>query len=382
MHSSETAAHPETATMTPEQLAEAREYGRLKLWSDLADKALDVAVLAVFAFVLAWPLDRWLATYFASDTARLVGLFLLITATHVVVSLPLSYYRGFVLEHRFGLSRQTFMRWLLRYAKYLGLAVAFGLVMVTGLYWLIWTLGPYWWLAAAAAAFVVNVVLGQLLPVLILPLFYKIVRLDDVDLAERMRRVADGTGLSIEGLYRMDLSAETEKVNAMLAGLGRTRRVIFGDTLLAKFLPDEIEVILAHEVGHHVFRHIPKMVLLGALYSLAAFWVSDRILLSWARTVDPPADYQNLPVATLPMLLLVITVLSLLLEPLQNAISRRFERQCDRYAIERTGLRAAYLTAYRKLATLNKADPAPHPLEVFLFHSHPPIAERLAIAEG
>ena len=137
--------------------------------------------------------------------------------------------------------------------------------MMLGLYWLIWTAGGWWWLAAAGLFFLVSVALGQLLPVLILPLFYKIERLDQPELAARIARLAEGTGLSIEGVYRMALSDETVKANAMLAGLGRTRRVLLGDTLLDAFSPDEIEVILAHEIGHHVFGHIRKMIVGGAV---------------------------------------------------------------------------------------------------------------------
>ena len=153
--------------------------------------------------------------------------------------------------------------------------------MVLGLYWLIWTAGGWWWLAAAGAFFVVAIVLGQFAPVLILPLFYQIEKLDAPELTDRMARLAQGTGLSIEGVYRMDLSDETVKANAMLAGLGRTRRVLLGDTLLAGFLPEEIEVIFAHEIGHHVFHHIRKMMPGGLVYSVAGFWFCDRLLTLW-----------------------------------------------------------------------------------------------------
>ena len=155
--------------------------------------------------------------------------------------------------------------------------------MMPLLYWVIWLAGPWWWLAAAAVFFVVSVILGQLLPVLVLPLFYKIERLDNAELAERMARLAAGTGLSIEGVYRMGLSEETVKANAMLAGLGRTRRVLMGDTLLDQFTSDEIEVIFAHEIGHHVFRHIRKMIVAGVLYSLLGFWICDRVLAWWVQ---------------------------------------------------------------------------------------------------
>ena len=226
-----------------------------------------------------------------------------------------------------------------------------------------------------------TIVLGQLWPVLILPLFYRVEKLDAPELTDRLTRLAQGTGLSIEGVYRLDLSDETVKANAALAGLGRTRRVLLGDTLLAGFSPDEIEVIFAHEIGHHVFHHIRSMLLTGLVYSTAGFWLCDRLLVWWAARGGAPIDYAHLPVDTLPLLLLILTVFALLLQPLQNAVSRRFERQCDRYALERTGQKDAYLSAFRKLARLNKDDPNPHWLDVFLFHSHPPVAERLAMAE-
>jgi len=373
--------------MTDGERAEAKRYGRLELGCALADKALDVAYLAVAAFLLARPIDAWLqqtSPLLAGNwSLRLAALFLVVMGIHIAVSFPLSFYSGHLLEHRFQLSTQTFGRWLWRYLKRNLLAVAFSLALVLGLYWLIWITGGWWWLAAAAVFFVVSIVLGQLAPVLILPLFYRIEKLDVPELTDRIARLAAGTGLSIGGVYRMDLSEETVKANAMLAGLGRTRRVLLGDTLLNSFSPDEIEVIFAHEIGHHVFRHIRKMILAGLLYSTAGFWVCDRLLVVWVAG-GGTIDYARLPVDrvdTLPFVLLILTLFAMLMEPLQNAVSRRFEGQCDRYALERTGLQDAYLSAFRKLAKLNKDDPNPHWLDVLLFHSHPPVAQRLAMAE-
>ena len=369
-----------TTEMTAGERAEAKQYGWLTFLGDLADKSLDLAFLVVMAFVLAAPVDRWLGgftTLAHSPTLRLAALFLITIGLHIAISLPLSYYRGHVLEHRFGLSNLTFGPWLGRYIKRMSLAVLFGLGMFVGLFWLIWTVGSLWWLVAAVAFFLVSIVLGQLTPVLIMPLFYNIERIDDEQLEHRMSRLSEGTGLTIEGVYRMDLSAETSKANAMLAGMGRTRRVLMGDTVLENFTPEEIEVIFAHEIGHHVYRHIRKMILAGVVFSAAGFWLCDQVFVH----SDGWTNHQAMPIVMLPLLMLAINVFSLLLEPVQNAISRRYERQCDRYALERTGDREAYRGAFRKLARLNKDDPAPHWLEVALFHSHPPISERLAMAD-
>ncbi len=372
------------AGMSDAELAEAKRYGRLKLACALGDRAVDLAYLTAAAFWFAVPLDAWLqnAPLLARCCSlRLSALLLILLALQFAVSSPLTFYSSYVLERRFELSTLNFGGWLWRLVKQ-GLVVGvISLVVVVGLYWIIWTVGAAWWLVAAAAFFVVSVVLGQLAPVLILPLFYHIEKLDVPGLTDRLARLAEGTGLSIEGVYRMDLSAETVKANAMLAGVGRTRRVLLGDTLLKPFQPEEIEVIFAHEIGHHVFHHIRKLVVLGLLSSAAGFWICDRLLTGWVHWHGGAIDYADLPVATLPLLLWLLAILGLLAEPLQNALSRHFERQSDRYALRRTGMVEAYRSAFQKLARQNKGDPNPHWLAVLLFHSHPPIAERLAMAE-
>jgi len=220
--------------------------------------------------------------------------------------------------------------------------------------------------------------LGQLLPVVILPLFYKVRTLDDVTLLDRLRGLAAGTGLKVEGIYRLHLSAETKKANAALAGLGRTRRVLLGDTLLDQFTPDEIEVVFAHEVGHHVHRHLLKMIVVSVILAVSGLWIVDRVL--HLAAVPLGYEYFSDP-AALPLVMLVLALFGLMLSPLQNGMSRFFERQCDRYALQRTRMPEAYRSAFIKLARLNKCDPDPHPLVVWLFEDHPPIRERLAMAE-
>ena len=375
-----TLSKPQHEVLNRDQLAEAKRYARDGLYCELADKALDVAFLAVMSLILAFPINQWLRDQvgLTNTPLRLGAMILIVTGIHICVSFPLSFYSGHVLEHKYSMSNQTFWQWLWRYAKTQLLAIIFGLLLFEGLYLVIFVTGSLWWLAAAVAFFLVSVVLGQLAPVLIFPLFYKIEKLSDQQLTERFTQLCDGTGLTIEGVYRMDMSAETVKANAALVGLGKTRRVILGDTLLESFTPDEIAVVFAHEVGHHVHRHLRIMLVIGALMSLAGFLVCHGVIRTWT---GDPAWTSDLPVYVLPMFMLIITVFSLLLEPFQNSISRQFERQSDRYALQSTGLVDAYRSAFTKLARLNKDDPHPHPLEVFLLYSHPSIAERLALAD-
>jgi STE24 endopeptidase len=367
--------------LSPAERAEAIRYGRISLRLTLVDMAVDVIYLAVMAFVFARPLDNWLAGFEMlsgeRSILRLVALFAVVIGIHICVSLPLSFYSGYVVEHQFKLSNQSLGRWIRTWLKRNAFGVVLGGAIYAGLYAMIWHTGNYWWLIAAGVFFLFSIVLGQLAPVVFLPLFYKIERLDDPALNQRMEKLAAGTGLTIEGVYRMGLSADTVKANAMLAGLGRTRRVLMGDTLLEKFSPDEIEVIFAHEIGHHVHRHIPKMIATGVLISLAGFWLLDQLLVWWAGV--PTAA--EAPTSSLPLVMFAMSVFGLLMSPLQNVISRHYERQCDRYALTRTGFRDAYRSAFQKLARLNKDDPEPNSVEVFLLHSHPPIAERLAMAD-
>lgn len=375
----------ESEELTPEQLTEAKQYSRQSLRLSLIDMGLDFAFYLAFAVLLARPLDDWLAgfAWLGGDALlprllRLATFYVAMLALHVAVSSWLSFYSGFVVEHRFGLSNQSLARWLSQYAKRIGLGLAANVIMFCGLYFIMWLTGPWWWLVAAAAAFVVSVVIGYIAPVLILPLFLKYKPLDDEELQSELMQLAEGTGLTIEGTYRLNLSADTKKANAALAGLGKTRRVLLGDTLLENFSVDEIKVVMAHELGHHVFGHIYKLLLMAVPYTLVSFWIVDRLLALWLGAAYDPAQ---LPVYALPMLILLLFILGLVTGPLHNALMRRFERQCDRYALEKTGLRAAFRSAFTKLARQNKADPDPHWLEVLLFDDHPPIKQRLAMAE-
>jgi STE24 endopeptidase len=309
---------------------------------------------------------------------RLIALAFVYAAGLELLTLPLDFWSGFVLEHRFQLSTQTVGGWAWKRVKGYLLGGPLGLLMVLGLYALLWNAGAWWWVAATVGWLAVTLVLGRLLPVVILPLFYKVTRLEDAPLLQRLRRIAEGTGLGIEGVYRLHLSAETKKANAALAGLGRSRRVLLGDTLLEEFSPEEIEVVFAHEVGHHVHRHLVKIVALSVVLTAGGLWLLDLVL----RSAAGPLGYAAFDdPAALPLVLLVLMLFGLVLGPAMNALSRFFERQCDRYALDRTHLTEAYRSAFAKLARMNKSDPDPHPVVVWLWYDHPPIRERILMAD-
>jgi STE24 endopeptidase len=358
--------------------AEVRRYQHQKEFAGIASLLLGLAGLLVAGLLVGPILDPVFRSVVGPSPWRnLVAAAFVYGVALELLSLPLDFWSGFLLEHRHHLSTQSLRGWIWKRVKGYLLGGPLGLALLFGLYGLIWSAGPYWWAVAAAGWLVLTLVLGQIVPVLILPLFYKVTRLEDAALLDRLRRLADGTGLRVEGVYRLDLSAETRKANAALAGLGNSRRVLLGDTLLDQFSPEEIEVVFAHEVGHHVYRHLAKTVAAGVLLTALGLWLADAVLRGAAvglgyRSFDDPA--------ALPLLLLILGVFGLMVMPAQNFVSRVFERQCDRYALRRTGNPEAYRSAFTKLARLNKADPDPHPLLVCLLHDHPPVRERLAMA--
>lgn len=359
---------------------EVKAYQYAKLMGSVLSTVVSLAALTVAALWLGPRLDEALAAVLPQNSAlRLLVFGLLYGLGLELLSLPFSFWSSYILEHRHGLSTLSLSGWIWRHLKANLLGLALGLPLLLGFYAFLWYAGTLWWLWATVGWLGMTLVLGRLLPVVILPLFYKTVPLEDADLLERLRRLTVGTSLRIEGVYRMSLSEETKKANAALAGMGRTRRVLLGDTLLDQFTPEEIEVVFAHEVGHHVYRHLPLMIGISVVLTGMAFWLVDRIL----HLTAAPLGYRDLAdPAALPLVALVLTLFSMILGPLQNALSRVFERQCDRYALEQTRQPEAYRSAFEKLARLNKVDPDPHPLVVWLFDDHPPIRERLALADA
>lgn len=359
---------------------EVKRYSRLKQYAAFASIGIGLVFVLVAALYVGPRLKPFLDRAVGeSPWLRLIAVAAIYGFALELLTLPLDFWSGFLLEHRFQLSNQSLAGWLLKRIKgYLvGAPIALGLLL--GLYALLWFSDELWWVYAALGLLLFTVVMGRIAPVLILPLFYKVTPLDNADLLGRLRHLAEGTGLTIEGVYRLGLSAETKKANAALTGLGRSRRVLLGDTLLEEFSPEEIEVVFAHELGHHVYRHIVKMMALSVVLTAGGLWLVDVIL----RHAAPKLGYDGLAdPAALPLLLLVLTVFGLLLAPAQNALSRFFERQCDQYALDRTANPDAYRSAFTRLARMNKSDPDPNRFVVWLLYDHPPIRERLAMAHA
>ena len=301
-----------------------------------------------------------------------------LTLAATLLTLPLSYYGGFLLPHRFGLSTQTRPAWALDMAKATLLGVAQTALVAIPIYALLWLAPEWWWLWAGLVLTLFGVVLANLAPVLIVPLFYTLRPLPAGDLRERLERLAAESGTAVRGVFVMDMSRRTRAANAALMGIGNTRRIVLGDTLLAAFDGREVGAVLAHELGHHVHRDLWRAILLDGALTLGALWLADRLL----RVLAPPLGIAGLTdVAALPLIALLGGLLFVAAMPLTNGLSRRREAAADAFAVRVTGDPEAWKGALRRLAEMNLAEVDPPPWVEWLLYSHPSIRHRLEAAD-
>jgi STE24 endopeptidase len=296
-----------------------------------------------------------------------------------ILGLGLDYY-SFRLEHRYQLSNLRLRAWVRDEIKGFLVEMVLAGIVAELLYFIMRQAPQHWWLIAWAAFLGLFVLLAQLAPVVLFPVFYKFAPLENEELKARLVRLGERAGTRVRGVYQWKLSEKSKKANAALTGLGSTRRIILADTLLANYSTDEIEAVLAHELGHHVHRHIFKSILVQAGITFVGFWAANWVL---HYTMDRLHVFETLSdFANLPLLLLVVTVLSFLVLPLLNAYSRYNERQADRYAFQSIATVAPFISAMNKLAEQNLAERSPSQLVEWFFHSHPAISRRVAAAEA
>jgi len=360
---------------------EARRYNRIRRRLGIADFLLGMALLVVL-LATGWTARLRDLAYYSSGQIYMLAVFfyvLMLTLINKLLGLPLDYY-GFRVEHRFQLSNQKLRSWVRDQVKGWLVALVIGTILVELVYWTIRATPRFWWLIAWAIFIVLFVFFAQIAPVVLFPLFYKFKPLENEALKERLTRLSERAGTRVKGVYEWKLSEKSRKANAALAGLGMTRRILLADTLLEKYADDEIEAILAHELGHHVHRHIPKGILVQAGITLVGFWAANQILnyaIDRLHLFEQFADFANLP-----LLMLVSAVLSFLLMPALNAYSRFNERQADRYSYTAIPSIAPFISGMNKLADQNLAERRPSRLVELVFYSHPPIAKRIQAAEA
>lgn len=294
-----------------------------------------------------------------------------------IMLLPISYRRDYVVEKRFGLSSQSRASWLSDHMKGLMLGVILGYPLLLLLFFF-FTISPrYWWVLGVAGLSLFQLFILIIFPVIILPLFFRQKPISDEELVSSIRELFERARMKVQGVYSFNLSTKTKKENAAIAGLWKTRRILLGDTLLERRNRDEVLIVIAHELGHHVKKHMARLVLLGLAASLILFYAVHRVMLNFPGF---PENFQS-TLALLPLFIILVGILSFPLKLLTNAYSRVNEREADAVALEMTGKRDAFISLMAGLANTNLIVCCPKRRKVILFYSHPPVGQRIEFAE-
>lgn len=372
--------------LDPVRQERAKEYAavRRKFW--LLDTILSGIYISLWLFT-GWASKITEAISNGQSTNGFSWWFALLIVSGVIaipfriLTLPLSYYSGFILPHRYKLSTQTIKGWISDLIKGGLVLMVLGIPLLVGFYGLIRAYPDTWWIWSAGGFTLFTVVLAVLAPVLLMPIFYKFKPLGEEysDLAQKLLTLVKRAGTQVRGIYSFDMSRRTRTANAGLTGLGRTRRIILGDTLLEEFSEDEIETVLAHELAHHVNKDIALQLALQSAFNFFSFFIAAQVLDRLASELGLNGASDP---AGLPLLALVFGILGLVTMPVTNGISRWRESLADRYALQLTNKAMAFESAMTRIANQNLAEVDPDPWVVFLFYSHPPLRERIQMAQA
>ena len=356
-------------------MTDAKKYNNIRLAIGISEGIISFILILFFVWSgYSSKLENYLSGYIQNSYLIFLVFILIVGFIGSILSFPISYYTGFYLEHKYNLSNQTFFKWLWEGFKGLLVSLVIGIPILLIFYFSLNYFGDIWWLPFAIIMFFISVVLSQIFPILIFPIFYKITPIEDEELKERITKLANDANLKVENVYKFNMSKNTKKANAAFTGLGKTKRIILGDTLLESYSTEEIETVIAHELGHFKKKHILKNIIIGTVSSfltlfLIAFLYKNS--LSWF-------DFSNITqVAALPLLALWSMLIGIIQSPLGNLLSRKFEYEADEYAVSETKNPSAFKNTLDKLTEQNLGDKEPHPFVEWFFYSHPSIKNRI-----
>lgn len=354
---------------------DSKKYNNTKLAIGIGKAVISFILLYLFIDLgYSLSLQKYIQSFTENSYLVFIIFVFVIGIFSSVLFMPTNIYTGFYLEHKYKLSNQTFYKYFIENFKSVLVGLVIGIPILLLFFFVINQFGDLWWLVFASAMFLISVVLSQLFPILILPIFYKIIPLNDEELKTRISNLAKGAGIKVENVFTFDMSKNTKKANAAFTGLGKTKRIILGDTLLNNYSKDEIETVIAHELGHYKHKHILKNILFGTISSFLTFFIISILYkssLSWF-------DFESITqIAALPLLSLWAMIIGLIQTPIGNLLSRKFEYEADRYAIESTHKPESFINTLNKLTDQNLGDREPHPFVEWFFYSHPSIKNRV-----
>ena len=358
----------------------AKKYAKTKRIISFASTGIMFAVLLILVFTGLSKEISELANSISSNPYLALLLFAgIIGLGESIITFPLSFFSGYILEHKYELSNQTIGAYLLENIKGMAVGLVLGIPLLLGFYFILMNTGEWWWLVLAVMMFLVSVVLGRLAPVLIFPLFYKFTPIEEGTLKERILTICDKAGVKVEGIFTFNMSKNTKKANAAFTGTGKSKRIILGDTLIDNFTADEIEYVFAHELGHYAKKHISKLIFTSTLSTFLGLFLTAKL---YEATIGWFGYNSVYDLAALPLLVLYLSIYGLITTPINSILSRKYEYEADSYALETTGNRYALVSTMEKLAEQNLSERSPNKVIEFLFHSHPSVEKRIEFAKG
>lgn len=364
--------------MAENRKAKAKKYEKIRLTVGITEGVISFAFLLFFLISgYSSRLDHFASRFAANPYLALLIYTGILGLVGAIFSFPVDYLFGFRLEHKFDLSNQTFMKWLAEKFKTLAVGIVLMVPILLLFYYLLRNY-ELWWLYLSIVILMYNVLLAQIAPIIIMPLFYKFVPVENSSLKEKIIALCERAGFKPKGVYSFDMSKNTKKANAAFTGLGKSKRIIIGDTLLSGFSEPEIEVVFAHELGHYKRGHIMKGLAVSVISSVTGLYLMS---LAYSYFYSSLGFAHRYDIGALPVLAVAGAVLGFVTKPLGSYLSRRFEYEADRYAIQTTEDLVSFKSTMEKLAFQNLADTEPNRLVELIFYSHPSIKNRIAAGE-
>lgn len=353
----------------------AKKYNKIKLIISISETIISVVFLLILIFTsLGYQLESISYQITSNDYFAFLIFLFLISLISSLIFTPLSFYSEYVLEHKFNLSNQTFVKWIIEKLKGSAITLIIALPLTLIFFYLLKTFPETWWVIFATILFLFSVVLARIAPTLIFPIFYKFTPLEDNEVKERIKSLCDKFNINFQGIYSFNLSKNTKKANAGFTGIRKSKRIILSDTLLNDFTVDEIETVFAHELGHYKKRHILKNIIIGFFINYIALFITAILYNYFLKELGYNSVSQ---LSAIPLLFLIIVLINLFFMPIGNIISRKYEYEADRFAVEITQKPEAFISTLEKLSFMNLADKSPNKIVEFLFYSHPSINKRI-----
>jgi STE24 endopeptidase len=355
-------------------MEKSKVYNRKKISVQIISLILNFGLILI---LILTPLSKLLELKIYEFTTNDYISFLLFILTIGIISsiygFPLSLYSEYIVEHKFKLSNQKFSDWIIEKIKSTVISAIITLPIFLIFYYLLKNY-ELWWLFIALTVFLFSILLARIAPTLIFPIFYKFTPIDNETLKTKLTDLCKKFGLNFEGIYTFNLSKTTKKANAGFTGILKSKRIILSDTLVENFTDDEIVTVFAHELGHYTKKHIVKNILIGFVVTIITFFLANQLYLYLIFLLKFDFIYQ---LSALPLLFLIISIFSLILMPITNSVSRKFEYEADEFAVKSTGDKNSFISSLQKLSRINLADENPNPIIEFIFYSHPSIKKRI-----